>query len=876
MVGVVHVSRNAEVLESRLEKNKDISSLEITQRNLDGLSPLDATERLRLEGPNELVSPLNRSLRDIALEVLREPMFLLLIAGGAIYLLLGDVQEALVLLSSVSVILIITIYQERRTERALAALRDLASPRALVIRNGECIRIPGREVVRGDVLVIQEGDRVPADAVLWTVSDLRADESLLTGESVPVDKVAWDGVRQISVAGGEEQPFVFSGTMVVRGHGLGEVIATGAVTQIGRIGQALAGISKGQSPLQRETAKMVRSIALIGSGLCILVVVLYGLTRGPWLDGVLAGITLAMAILPEEFPVVLTVFLALGAWRISKERVLTRQVSAIETLGAATVLCVDKTGTLTMNRMALERLMIDDEKVDLEQQIGPLAGRFERLLLTSIQASEQTPFDPMEKALHAAGQLFLNPGLDAPQAMKLEREYALSPRLLVHCHAWRLANDHGLATAKGAPEAIASVCKLSCERWAVLQTQVNALAADGLRVLGVARAEADPQQWPTDQTAFQFEFLGLLGLADPVRPTVHEALTECYHAGIRVLMITGDYPVTAEAVGREIGLHSSYQHLTGADMALLSDDALSRQVNAVNIFARVSPGQKLRLVRALRAQGEVVAMTGDGVNDAPALKAAHIGIAMGGRGTDVAREAASLVLLDDDFASIVSAIRLGRRIYDNIRNAMRYIVAVHISIAGMSLLPILLNWPLIFYPVHIVFLEFVIDPACSVAFEAEPEQPGLMQRPPRLKEGHLFNRRTVITALLQGLTALLAVAVLYAWALDHGRSEATARAMAFATIVFGNVGLILANRSPDASLFTMLRVNNPVLAWLISGAIIGLMCVIYVPGMNTMFRFVPLTPGELLASLGATAAGLLGYEIYKAMIRSQQREKPHG
>jgi len=843
--------------------------VESVRRNSNGLTHVEATERLRLEGPNELASSLNRGLRDIALEVLREPMFLLLIAGGAIYLVLGDVHEALVLLSSVFVILIITIYQERRTERALEALRDMASPRALVVRNGERIRIPGREVVRGDVLVVQEGDRVPADAVLWTVSDLRVDESLLTGESVPVNKAAWDGVRQVSGPGGEDQPFVFSGTMVVQGHGLGEVIATGAASQIGRIGQALSGITKGRSPLQKETAKIVRTFALIGLAFCVLVVVLYGLTRGPWLDGILAGITLAMATLPEEFPVVLTVFLALGAWRISKERVLTRQVSAIETLGAATVLCVDKTGTLTMNRMALKRLVIDGQRIDLDEQVGPLSERFEQLLLTSVRASEPTPFDPMEKALHDAGRSFLNTELLDSQGMKLEREYAISPQLLVHSHAWKMSGKQGLVTAKGAPEAIARVCELPPDRWKALETHINEMAADGLRVLGVARANADPHQWPEDQTAFKFEFLGLVGLADPVRPTVREALTDCYQAGIRVVMITGDYPVTAEAIGREIGLEAADRHLTGEDMAKLSDDELSRQVNDVNIFARVSPDQKLRLVRALKANGEVVAMTGDGVNDAPALKAAHIGIAMGERGTDVAREAASLVLLDDDFASIVSAVRLGRRIYDNIRNAMRYIVAVHIPTAGMALVPILFGWPLIFFPVHIVFLEFVIDPACSIAFEAEPEQHGVMQRPPRPKEGHLFNLRTVVTAMLQGIVVLLAVALLYAWALDYGKAEATARAMAFAAIVFGNVGLILANRSEQVSLVRMLTVPNSALGWLVSGALIGLALVIYLPGLNGMFRLAPLTSIELLASLGTVAAGLLGYEIYKTLIRSR-------
>jgi P-type Ca2+ transporter type 2C len=845
------------------------SNLDPTQRNVDGLSRLEASERLRNEGPNELASALTRSLRDIALEVVKEPMFLLLIAGGAIYLLLGDVHEALVLVFSVFVILAITIYQERKTERALEALRDLSSPRALVIRDGERIRIAGREVVRGDVLVVQEGDRVPADAVLWTVSDLSVDEALLTGESVPVSKVTWDGARQMTAPGGDDQPFVFSGTMVVQGHGLGEVLATGAASQIGHIGQALAAITKGRSPLQIETTKIVRAIALMGLALCSLVVVLFALTRGSWLDGTLAGITLAIAILPEEFPVVLTVFLAIGAWRISKKRVLTRQVSAIETLGAATVLCVDKTGTLTMNRMALKRLAVDDVIVNLEQQIGPLSERLEQLLLTSVWASEPTPFDPMEKALHDAGKSLLNPAVITTQGMKLEREYALSPELLVHSHAWRIAGDRGLVTAKGAPEAIARVCLLPPDRWAVVQARVNEMAADGLRVLGVARAPGDPKQWPDAQTAFQFEFLGLVGLADPVRPTVHAALTDCYDAGIRVVMITGDYPVTAQAIGREIGLRAADRHMTGHEMAQLSDDALARQVNENNIFARVSPDQKLRLVRALKANGEVVAMTGDGVNDAPALKAAHIGIAMGGRGTDVAREAASLVLLDDDFASIVSAVRLGRRIYDNIRDAMRYILAVHIPIAGMSLLPILFGWPLIFYPVHILFLEFVIDPACSIAFEAEPEQPGLMQRAPRRKDGHLFDLKTVITALLQGAVLLLMVALLDVWALEQGKADATVRAMVFAAIVFGNVGLILANRSEHASMLTMLRVPNPALGWLLCGALLGLALAIYLPGLNDLFKFVPLSPPEMFVSVGTAAMALLGYEVYKAAVRAR-------
>ena len=839
-----------------------------------GLTHQEARTRLQADGPNELAVSQSRTLRDIALDVLREPMFMLLIAGGAVYLLLGDVYEALVLLLSVIVILIITIFQERRTERALEALRDLASPRALVIRNGERLRVPGREVVRGDVLVLQEGDRVPADALLWKLSDLRLDESLLTGESVPVSKIPWDGKRQVSQPGGDDQPFVFSGTMVVQGHATAEAIATGAGSQLGRIGRALSDITKDRSPLQKETGRIVRIFAGLGLAFCVLVVILYGLTRGPWLDGVLAGITLAMATLPEEFPVVLTVFLALGAWRISKERVLTRHMPAIETLGAATVLCVDKTGTLTMNRMALKQIAIDGEYIELDTHLGPLPKRFERLLFTSVRASEPSPFDPMEKALYDAAKRFERLELLLTEEMKLEREYAISPQLLVHSHAWRTAAGEGWVASKGAPEAVARVCRIPAERWAGIQREVDRMAADGLRVLAVASARHDPAHWPVDQEAFESEFLGLVALADPVRPTVREAVGQCYEGGIRVVMITGDYPITAQAIGREAGLREAEYVLTGAAMAALSDDELGEKVRHVNVFARVSPEQKLRLVHALKANGEIVAMTGDGVNDAPALKAAHIGIAMGGRGTDVAREAASLVLLDDDFASIVSAVRLGRRIYDNIRNAMRYIVAVHIPTVGMSLLPILFGWPLILFPVHIVFLEFVIDPACSIVFEAEREQKGVMQRPPRPKRGHLFDARTTVISLLQGLGLLVAVASLYAWALAAGKPEAIARAMSFAAIVLGNVGLILSNRSGVESALAMLRVANRALGWIVGGALGGLALCIYLPALSKLFRFAPLNAAEFSMSFLAAVAGLAGYEIYKWKLRTARKTRP--
>jgi P-type Ca2+ transporter type 2C len=823
---------------------------------------------LKLEGYNELPTAKPRNLPSIFLEVLREPMFTLLIAGGAIYMLLGDLSEAIVLLMSIFVILAITTYQERKTERALEALRDLSSPRALVIRDDQRRRIPGREVVRGDAIVIEEGDRVPADAVLWSCNDLRVDESLLTGESAAVNKVVWDGLRQMTQPGGDDLPFVFSGTLAVQGQGIGEVVATGAASQIGLIGKALSGISQESTNLQKETRRVVRDLALGGLLLCVVVVLLYRLLRGPWLEGVLAGITLAMAILPEEFPVVLTVFLALGAWRISRKGVLTRRATAIETLGAATVLCVDKTGTLTMNHMALRSVYAagKEQEIDIERD-AELPTRYHELLRTSILASEATPFDPMEKAFHQAGQRFLFHQGAPDQQLELIREYPLTPELLVHAHAWQSNAGHYLIAAKGAPEAITEVCRLSEQQRGEIDTQVNRMAERGLRVLGVAKARFAQAHWPGDQRAFDYQFLGLVALADPVRPTVAQAIAECYQAGMRVVMITGDYPGTARAIGREIGLRSPEQVITGHDVAAMNDDELAQSVKSSNIFARVVPEQKLRLVNALKADGEVVAMTGDGVNDAPALKAADIGVAMGRRGTDVAREAASLVLMEDDFASIVATVRMGRRIYDNIRNAMSYLLAVHVPMAGMSLIPILFGWPLIFFPIHVVFLEFVIDPACSIAFEAEPDAENVMRRPPRRPTERLFNVMAVTLAMLQGTSMFIAVWLLYGLALHAGIAETEARAIAFACIVLGNIGLILANLSKTKSIVTILRTPNTAIQWVIAGTLCGLAIALYGPGVRDLFRFSSPSAVGLLLSFAAASIGLIWYEVYKWWLR---------
>jgi Ca2+-transporting ATPase len=790
----------------------------------------------------------------------------MLIACGLLYLFLGDVEEALMLLGFVFVVIGITLYQEQKTERALEALRDLSSPRALVIRDGQQQRIAGREVVRDDLVLVSEGDRVPADAVLLSGTNLSVDESLLTGESVPVRKKVWDGVLAIGRPGGDDQPFVYSGTLVVKGQGITQVQATGPRTEMGKIGKALQVLETEETNLQQQTGKIVRNFALVGLSLCVLVVVVFGLTRGDWLKGFLAGITLAMATLPEEFPVVLTIFLALGAWRISQRQVLTRRVPAVEMLGAATALCVDKTGTLTLNRMTVTHLAIDHEVYAVQSKQVSLPERLHAVVEYGLLASPTDPFDPMEKAMKELGGRTLVNTEHLHKDWSLVKEYPLSEKLLAMSRVWRSPDGHNLIiAAKGAPEAMADLCHFDAVRMRSLEEQINQMANEGLRVIGVARAQFRADELPDEQHDFDFEFLGLLGLEDPVRPGVPEAVQECYTAGIRVIMITGDYPLTAQNIARQIGLKPLDQIITGPELDQMSDDELKERIRTTCIFARAVPEQKLRIVQALKANGEVVAMTGDGVNDAPALKAAHIGIAMGGRGTDVARESAALVLLDDNFASIVQAVRMGRRIFDNLKKAMTFIFSVHIPIAGMSLIPVLLGdkWPLALLPVHIVFLELIIDPACSVVFEMESDEADIMRRPPRRLEDPLFGRQMILTGLVQGVGVLAVVLAVYALVLSRGFGEAEARMMSFASLVIANLGLILTNRSRTRSILATLRTPNAALWWVVGGALAFLALTISVPFLRGLFSFGPLHLWELVLVAGAGLFSILTSESVK-------------
>jgi len=813
---------------------------------LESLSSDEAARRLSADGRNELPGQGPRSLVGIVREVLTEPMFLLLIAAASIYIVLGDVREAIILAASIVVVIAITVLQERRTERALTRLRDLSSPRALVIRDGVERRIAGRDVVVGDLVLLREGDRVPADGMILEATALSVDESILTGESLPVEKTR---------AQNAEHGRVYSGSLVVQGFGSARITATGARTEMGKIGGVLKTLQAEKTALFGEVNRLVRWVASGALLLCAAIAVIYGLSRTDWLGGVLAGITLAMSVLPEEFPLVLTVFLAMGAWRISRVGVLTRRMPALESIGAATILAVDKTGTLTENRMRVIAIETRTDRIEMRTGIA-LTDDARQVLGIALAASERDPFDPMERAIHQSARSFAPTAVEQLQGMELIREYDLTPELLAVTHVWQGAGaGQAYVAVKGAPETVMELCHLDAALRTELMNRVNANAQQGLRILGVARAMAPHDALPDSPRTFELQFLGFVCLADPLRSDVPPALAECKQAGIRVVMITGDHPGTAIAIASQAGFDIAGGVLTGAEVASLDDETLRQRARNVNIYARSKPEHKLRLVQAFKADDNEVVMTGDGVNDAPALKAAHVGVAMGGRGTDVAREAASLVLVNDDFKSLVAAVRLGRRIYTNIRHAMSYIVSVHIPIAGMGLLPVLFGWPLLLFPVHVLFLEFVIDPACAFVFEADPEADDVMQRPPRPREEPLFSYDMLKRSVGLGACVMIWTVCVYGWALQS-LADPNARALAFITLVFGNVALIFVSRSRSGNVRTIARRHNNLFWIMATAACIALALVIYIPAIAAVFRFTP-PQWEIAATVAVVTVALV-------------------
>jgi Ca2+-transporting ATPase len=841
-------------------------NIDLKSAKYQGLTNEQVAEKQKAEGLNELPSSKPKNLFAIAWGVVKEPMFLLLVACGTLYLIMGSKQEGLMLLGFVFVIMGIEFYQEKKTENALDALKDLASPRALVIREGIEKRIAGREVVTDDLVILQEGDRVPADATVIYSVNLLADESLLTGESVSVRKSEWNGTDQVTQPGGDDLPFVYSGSMIVQGNGIVKVSSIGSNTEIGKIGKALESVVEEPTKLKMEMGVLVKRLAIIGVSLCLVVILVYTITRGDLLKGFLAGITLAMAMLPEEFPVVLTVFMALGAWRMSKKNVLTRNPAAVETLGSATVLCTDKTGTLTQNKMTVTRLF-NGSGFFAVNKCTKFPEEFHEIIEYGILSSQTNPFDPMERAITHMGAVYLKNTDHIHTDWHMVKEYPLSKDMLAMSRVFTQKENHQQTIAtKGAPEAIFDLCHLNEEDKARYSASVTEMASAGLRVLGVAKAMIGAEDLPHVQHDFDFEFIGLIALSDPVREAVPGAVRECYQAGIRVIMITGDYPVTAMNIAREIGLKNHQVAISGPELQAMTEDELCERIKDVNIFARVVPEQKLKIVNALKRNGEIVAMTGDGVNDAPALKAANIGIAMGEKGTDVAREASSLVLMDDNFASIVGAVKMGRRIFDNLQKALGYIFAIHVPIAGLSLIPVFFsNLPLLLWPVHIVFLELIIDPACSIIFEAEKEEKNVMSRPPKDINEPFFGAKKIWLSCSQGIGILAIVFAVYFFGLRMDYSEKEVRTLAFTTLIAANIAVILSNRSWTRNIFQIISITNKTVKYVVGGATFFLILVLNVPFLLQLFQFEKISLYEAMVCVAAGFSSIIWFEMYKVL-----------
>lgn len=839
-----------------------------------GLSSAQAREQLHHLGPNEITateaSGWMLALRGVA----TEPMFVLLVAAAAVYLLIGDLGEGLLLSAFALMSVGLVVVQDRRSARALEALRALAAPQVRVLRDGQIVRIPSRELVPGDWLVVGEGDRLAADAVLRECTGLSVDESLLTGESVPVAKrvATADDATQGSHAepGGSDLPWVFAGTLVVGGHGMAEVTATGPHTRAGAIGMSLASISQVATPLQVNLRRLVTWLGLGAVALSAVLVLWYGLTRGEWIEGLLAGIAAAMGMLPEEFPMALSVFLALGAWRLARLKVLVRRPAVIEALGGATVLCVDKTGTLTENRMQLRTLVTAETQVELPPQ-GALDAGAQALLAQAWLASRGDGNEPMDRAIAARGKELLH-GAPPHAGWQLLREYPLQTGLLAVTHAWRTADGEVHLATKGAPEAVASLCQLDAPALASMLQQVQALASQGLRVLGVAQARGLAGEAPDDLRQLRFEWLGLAAFEDPLRPSAAQAVAQARGAGIAVVMITGDHVHTARAIARQAGIDTSGGASTGQELALLDDAQLQAVVTRTRVFARIQPEQKLRLVQALRASGEVVAMTGDGVNDAPALKAAHIGIAMGVRGTDVAREASAVVLLDEDFGHIVSGIRMGRRIADNLRKVMTYITAIHVPIAGVAVLPLLLGWPPMLLPAHVVLMEMIIDPVCALAFEGAPESPRLMQQRPRRADHPLIGAAMLWRGALQGLCVLVAVLGVYGLTVQQHSAE-FARGLALVTLTVGNLGLVWLNASLGVSWGAVFGKGYRVF-WLVGVAASGALAASFMmPGLRELLGLAMPSAQGLLEAIALGLGSIAVAALLSVAADSRRQEK---
>jgi len=827
--------------------------------NLLGLSDEDISSLQQQYGKNSFRIEGQRNIGHILLDIVRDPMFILLAVSCTLYFILGQYNEGFMMLVAIVLVSSISFYQEARSTKALQALKEYAEPKVTVIREGREQYISGEELVPGDIVLLEEGNKVPADATIIQENDLTLNESIITGESLPVRKQKTN-----------PETIIYQGTTINTGKCYALVIATGNLTMLGKLGKSISGYNSSPTLLQQQTRKFVRQITFFGLSAFVLIWFVNYMDNGSWTRSLLIGLTLAMSAIPEEIPVAFSSFMALGAYHLAKLGIITRQPQTVENLGAVSVICLDKTGTITENNMEVKTIYIYESDSLLElDKINTTTGN--KVLLYAMLASEQNPFDAMEKAIHNAYNTVSGISSHSPWQMVHEYELSGQPPMMTHVYQ---QGDRQLVAAKGAAEKIIAVCMIGDQARTKIKGYVNQLASKGYRVIGVASAVHRSGPLPELQEDFQWNFEGLLCLYDPPRKNMDKFFQQIYQAKIAVKLLTGDYPETAVNIAEQVGIQSLSEYKTGEQVMKMNEEELRETVERTTIFARMFPDAKLKVINALKSAGEIVAMTGDGVNDGPALKSADIGIAMGKKGTEIARQAADLVLTDDNPEKIIAAIYQGRKIFYNLKKAIRYILSIHIPIILTASLPVLLGWkfPNVFTPVHVIFLELIMGPTCSIFFEREPVEKDSMRVAPRDRSKGLFSWSEILVSIVQGIFLALGVLTLYYISMSNGETLEVTRAIVFTTLILGNFFLTFANRSFSETIFQTIRYKNNLAPWIFLFSGMLLLLVHKVGFVRELFGFMPITTAQFGQAAIVAFVSVMWFEGYKILIAAFRKK----
>ena len=827
--------------------------------NIKGLNATEVEASRLQNGNNQWQHKESNGLLKVLFDTLKEPMLLILIAITVIYFVLGKTDEAYFMLSAIIIVSGISFYQDRRSRKALQGLETLNQPLATVIRDGKAQQVATEDLVVHDMMQVEEGNFIPADGTVVYSSDFSVNESILTGEAFAVFK---------SLNTGENE--VFQGTVVATGMAICEVKQVGLKTRLGKLGQSIKDIKQEDTPLQKQITKFVNIFAIVGIIVFLLIWLVNYLKNGELLDSLLKGLTLAMSILPEEIPVAFTTFMALGAWRLMQKGIIVKRVITIETLGSANTICTDKTGTITENKMELKAIYVAATKQLLEKEQWQLPEA-KALITTAMWASEPIPFDPMEKALHDVYASLTE--TDERVNFKLVHEYPLDGRPPMMTHVHENKNGERIIAAKGAPEAIFAVCYLDETERKNVNEQLETLTQKGYRVLGVASTVLAGNDFPKTQQELKFHFTGLVAFYDPPKENIEKVFKQFYDAGINVKIITGDNTATTMAIAKQSGFKTGGAAIEGDQLMKMDDAELQQQLSKTNIFTRMFPEAKLRIINALKSDNQIVAMTGDGVNDGPALKAANIGIAMGKKGSEIAKNAAALVLADDDFSKMIDAIAMGRKIYTNLKKAIQYIISIHIPIILTVSLPLFLGWlyPNIFSPVHVIFLEVIMGPTCSIVYENEPIEKNTMLQPPRPFTTTFLSFREMLLSIIQGIMITVGILGIYQYSVQHGYDESTTRAMVFSTLIFANVFLTFVNRSFYYSFLTTLKYRNNLLLTVIFITLLLLAIILFLHPVAVFFHVTALNFNQLIVCTAAAAVAVFWVEIFKWYKRSRKK-----